>query len=617
MTKKKTNRYAALYERLSHDDELQGESNSISNQKRLLEDYARTNGMAVFRHFTDDGISGTRFDRPGFQNMIAEVRAGNVEAVVIKDMSRFGRDYLEVGSYMEVLRKNDTRLIALNDNVDTIHGEDEFTPFRNIMNEWYARDTSKKIRSAFKAKNLAGKHTSSSVPYGYLKSPDDKNQWIVDPVASKIVKRIFSMAMEGKGPYQIAKILSDEKIEVPAYYHQKLGIGLWKTREIMKPCTWGSSTIVHILCNPSYLGHTVNYRTRKHFKDKKSHYVDSDQWTIIENTQEPIIDQETFDNVQRLRSNIRRYPNGWGEINPLSGLLYCADCGAVMYVHRTNNGKRIPQFTCSNYSKIPVGSLCPTQHRINGDVVMTLVKETLKELITFSKEDEEEFVRLVKETVASKQDSSAKEKEYQLDSLKKRSAELEKLLCRIYEDNILGKLPGDRYSVLDAEYSSEKAKVDKEIEGLQELVDGYEESKRSADKFIELVRRYKNFDEMTNTMLNEFIYKILVHEREQKGRQDSPQTIEIYFNFVGKFETPNMKQEPTAEERELAERKARIAAKRHEQYLRRKSTGWQSTYYWKKKREKKAKMDAMKEALRAEDRENGVYYLPNADKATK
>lgn len=208
--------------------------------------------MAVFRHFTDDGISGTRFDRPGFQNMIAEVRAGNVEAVVIKDMSRFGRDYLEVGSYMEVLRKNDTRLIALNDNVDTIHGEDEFTPFRNIMNEWYARDTSKKIRSAFKAKNLAGKHTSSSVPYGYLKSPDDKNQWIVDPVASKIVKRIFSMAMEGKGPYQIAKILSDEKIEVPAYYHQKLGIGLWKTREIMKPYTWGSSTIVHILCNPSY-----------------------------------------------------------------------------------------------------------------------------------------------------------------------------------------------------------------------------------------------------------------------------------------------------------------------------------------------------------------------------
>ena len=259
MSKKKTNRYVALYERLSHDDELQGESNSISNQKRLLEDCTRSNGMTTFQHFTDDGISGTRFDRPGFQNMIDEVREGNVEAVVIKDMSRFGRDYLQVGSYMEVLRKNDTRLIALNDNVDTINGEDEFTPFRNIMNEWYARDTSKKIRSAFKAKNLAGKHTSSLVPYGYLKSLDDKNQWIVDPVASQIVKRIFQTTMEGKGPYQIAAILSDEKTEVPRYYHQKLGIGLWKTREIKNPYTWGSSTIVHILSNPSYLVHTVNF----------------------------------------------------------------------------------------------------------------------------------------------------------------------------------------------------------------------------------------------------------------------------------------------------------------------------------------------------------------------
>lgn len=617
MAKKKTNRYIALYERLSHDDELQGESNSISNQKRLLEDYARSNGMTIFQHFTDDGISGTRFDRPGFQNMIAEVRAGNIEAVVIKDMSRFGRDYLQVGSYMEVLRKNDTRLIALNDNVDTINGEDEFTPFRNIMNEWYARDTSKKIRSAFKAKNLAGKHTSSLVPYGYLKSPDDKNQWVVDPVASQIVKRIFQMTMEGKGPYQIANILSNEKIEVPGYYHQKLGIGLWKTREIKNPYTWGSSTIVHILSNPSYLGHTVNFRTRKHFKDKKSHYVSPDQWTIIRNTQEPIIDQQTFDNVQRLRSNIRRYPNGWGEINPLSGLLYCADCGAVMYVHRMNNGKRIPQFTCSNYSKYPIGSLCPTQHRINGDVVMTLVKETLKELISFSKEDEEEFVRLVMKKAASEQDSTEKEKAYRIESLKRRSAELEKLLCRIYEDNILGKLPDDRYSILDGEYSSEKTKIDSEIEELQKLINGYEEKKHSADKFIDLVRRYQNFDEITNTMMNEFIYKILVHEREQKYRQDSPQTIEIYFNFIGKFETPNMAEGPTAEERELADRKKKIAAKRHEEYLRSKTTGWQATYYWKKKREKKEKLDAMKEKLRAEDRAKGIYYLPNQGMSEK
>ena len=250
---RKSERYPALYERLSHDDELQGESNSISNQKRILEDYAEQHGFTNCIHFTDDGISGTQFDRPGFQKMITEVKADRISVVIIKDMSRFGRDYLQVGTYMEVLRKHDTRLIALNDSVDTLKGDDEFTPFRNIMNEWYARDTSKKIRSAFQAKNLAGKHTSSSVPYGYLKSEQDKNQWVIDPVAAPIVQRIYRMTMEGKGPYQIAAILSAEHIEIPAYYHQKLGIGLWQTREIRDPYKWGSSTIVHILTNPCYL----------------------------------------------------------------------------------------------------------------------------------------------------------------------------------------------------------------------------------------------------------------------------------------------------------------------------------------------------------------------------
>ena len=611
MAKRNEHRYVALYERLSHDDEQQGESNSIVNQKRILEDYALSHGMTVFRHFTDDGISGTRFDRPGFQNMIDEVRAGNVEACIIKDMSRFGRDYLQVGSYMEVLRKNDTRLIALNDNVDTLKGDDEFTPFRNIMNEWYARDTSKKIRSAYQAKNLAGKHTSSAVPYGYLKSEKDKDQWVVDPVAAPIVKRIFQMTMDGKGPYQISKILSDEHIEIPAYYHQKMGIGLWQTREIKYPYQWGSSTIVHILSNPCYLGHTCNFKTRKHFKDKKSHYVDQDQWTIIENTHEAIIDQETFDNVQRLRKNIRRYPDGWGEAHPLGGLLFCADCGGKMYVHRTNNGKRIAQFTCAEYGKIPVGTRCKTQHRVNADVVMTLIKETLREIINFSKEDEDEFVRIVRKAVASQQSDEASDQRARLDECRKRSQELDVLLCKIYEDNALGRLPDRRYAVLEAQYTKEQEALDSEIINLQNLVSGGDESPLSAGKFIALVKRYQDFEELTTTMLNEFIYKILVHERDQKGRPDSPQTIEIYFNFIGKFEMPREEHIPTPEEIELAERQERIRQQRHEAYLRRKSTGWQSTYYWKTKRARKEAMDAKKEALRAEDRAKGIYYLPN------
>ena len=611
MAKKKEHRYVALYERLSHDDEQQGESNSISNQKRILEDYALSHGMTVFRHFTDDGISGIRFDRPGFQAMIDEVRAGNVEACIIKDMSRFGRDYLQVGTYMEVLRKSDTRLIALNDNVDTLKGDDEFTPFRNIMNEWYARDTSKKVRSAFQAKNLAGKHTSSSVPYGYLKSEENKDQWVIDPVAAPIVKRIFQMTMEGKGPYQIAKILSDEHIEIPAYHHQKLGIGLWKTRDIKNPYNWGSSTIVHILENPSYLGHTCNFKTRKHFKDKKSHYVDQDQWTIIENTHEPIIDQETYDNVQRLRKNIRRYPDGWGEAHPLGGLLYCADCGGKMYVHRTNNGKRIPQFTCAEYGKIPVGSRCKTQHRVNADVVMTLIKETLREIIRFSKEDEDEFVRIVRKAVASQQTTEVSDQKTRLEQCRKRSEELDVLLCKIYEDNALGKLPDKRYAVLESQYTAEQEALDSEIISLQNLISGEESSPLSAAKFIALVKRYQDFEELTNVMLNEFIYKILVHEREIKNRPDSPQTIEIYFNFIGKFEMPREEHVPTPEEIELAERQERIRQQRHDAYMRRKSTGWQATYYWKNKRKWKAAMDAKKEALRAEDRANGVYYLPH------
>ena len=262
MQSKKNHGITALYPRLSRDDDIQGDSNSIVNQKKLLSKYAKDHHFPKPKFYVDAGYTGTNFDRPGFQKMIAEVKADRISGVIIKDMSRFGRDYLQVCTYMEVLRKHDTRLIALNDSVDTFKGGDEFTPFRNIMNEWYARDTSKKIRSAFQAKNLAGKHTSSSVPYGYLKSEQDKNQWVIDPVAAPIVQRIYRMTMEGKGPYQIAAILSAEHIEIPAYYHQKLGIGLWQTREIRDPYKWCSSTIVHILTNPCYLGHTCNFKTR-------------------------------------------------------------------------------------------------------------------------------------------------------------------------------------------------------------------------------------------------------------------------------------------------------------------------------------------------------------------
>ena len=542
--------------------------------------------------------------------MIDEVKADRISVVIVKDMSRFGRDYLQVGTYMEVLRKHDTRLIALNDSVDTLKGDDEFTPFRNIVNEWYARDTSKKIRSAFQAKNLAGKHTSSSVPYGYLKSEQDKNQWVVDPVAAPIVQRIYRMAMEGKGPYQIANILSNEHIEIPAYYHQKLGIGLWKTREIKSPYRWGSSTIVHILTNPSYLGHTCNFKTRKHFKDKKSHYVDQDQWNIIKDTHEPIIDQETYDTVQRMRASIRRYPDGWGEVHPLAGLLYCADCGSPMYIHRTGNGNRTANFSCSGYGKVPVGSKCASGHWVNADSVMSLIQETLREIVRFSKEDEEEFTCIVRSEIENRQSSEMKGQKTRLTACQKRLDELETLLCKIYEDNTLGKLPDRRYQILEAQYTKEQEALEAEIDSLQKEVDEYEQEQKSADKFIALVKKYQNFEELDAVMLNQFIYKIFVHERDYKGVANSPQTIEIYFNFVGKFGMQEINS-PSEEERAALKEKERLRQKRHEAYLRRKASGWQDAYYQKTKAAKKAGIDAKKEAIRAEDRAKGVYYLPN------
>lgn len=426
----------SLYERLSRDDELQGESNSISHQKQMLEDYARNNGLSNPTHFTDDGISGTRFDRPGFMAMMEEVEAGRVDCIVIKDMSRLGRDYLKVGQVMEMLRQKGVRLIAINDGVDSFKGDDDFTPFRNIMNEWYARDTSKKIKSVFKAKGTAGKHMTGQVPYGYLWADEKRQQWVIDEEAAAVVRRIFAMTMAGYGPYQIAGKLSDDKIEIPSVHMARYGEGVNKTKTFKDPCGWGSSTIQQILRKREYLGHTVNFKTRKHFKDKKSHYVDESEWTIFEDTHDAIIDPDIFENVQRLRSNVRRYPDGWGEAHPLTGLMYCADCGGKMYVHRTNNGKRIAQYTCSQYTKVPCGTLCPTQHRINADVVITLVSDMLRAIAEYSHNDRAEFVRAVQEAQAAQQDTDITKKKKRLAAAQRRAGELEKLICKIYENNI-------------------------------------------------------------------------------------------------------------------------------------------------------------------------------------
>ena len=596
-----------LYERLSRDDELQGESNSISNQKKMLEDFARRNGLPNPTHFTDDGVSGTRFDRPGFLAMMEEVEAGRVEAIVIKDMSRLGRDYLKVGQVMEILRQRGVRLIAINDGVDSLKGDDDFTPFRNIMNEFYARDTSRKIRSVFKSKGMSGKHLTGTVIYGYLWDKK-REHWLVDEEAAAVVRHIFALAMEGYGPYQIATKLSEEKIEMPAVHLARYGEGVNKNKTFADIYRWSASTVVEILKKREYLGHTVNFKTRKHFKDKKSHYVDESEWTIFENTHEAIIDQETFDNVQRIRGNARRYPDGFGEAHPLTGLMYCADCGGKMYVHRTYNGKRVPQYTCGQYGKYPIGSLCPTQHRIKAEAVLTLIADMLRAIAEYSKNDRAEFIRTVQETQAAQQTADISKKRKRLAAAQKRAGELEKLICKIYEDNALGKLPDARYEALDTQYAKEQDALNAEITELEKAVTGYEQSRKSAEKFIALIDKYENFDTLTNTMLNEFVEKILVHERSRKGSQDTTQEIEIYFNFLGRYIPPSLQPVPlTPEEQEELRKREERKDRLHQNYLKRKASGAQKRYEDKIKAKKKAEMDAKKALIRAEDMKKGIF----------
>ena len=609
---RKNEKITALYERLSRDDfgkddDQQRESNSISNQKAMLEEFAARQGFTNIVHFTDDGISGTCFDRPGFLAMMKEVEAGNVEYLCIKDMSRMGRDYLKVGQIMEILRQRGVRLIAINDGVDSARGDDDFTPFRNIMNEYYARDTSRKIRSTFQSKGKSGKHLTGLVIYGYLWN-EARDQWLVDPEAAEVVKRIFAMTIDGYGPYQIASKLKSEKILIPSAYLAQHGEGVNKNKSFKDVYGWGSSTICNILEKREYLGHTINFKTRKHFKDKKSHYVPENEWTIFENTHEAIIDQQTFDLVQKIRSKVRRYPDGWGETAPLTGLLYCADCGGKMYVHRTNNGKRISQYTCSQYSKIPVGKLCATQHRINEDVVLSLVSDMLKAIAEYAKHDRAEFVRVVQEAQSSQQTAAVRKQRTRLAAAKQRVSELEVLLCKIYEDNILGKLSDSRYATLDAQYAKEQSELNSEIASLEKAVDGYEKHEKDVDHFIALIDKYENFDKLTIAMLNEFIEKILVHERDRKGSTQTTQEVEIYFNFVGRFVPPafgevELTPEELEEIRKREERKDRL----HQNYLKRKASGAQKQYENKIKDKRKAEIEAKKAAIRAEDIAKGVF----------
>ncbi|MCR5736600.1 MAG: recombinase family protein [Eubacterium sp.] len=559
----------ALYERLSRDDELNGESNSIINQKKLLEKYATEQDFSNLRHYTDDGWSGTNFERPDWKRLLNDIEKGMVGTVIVKDMSRIGRNYLQVGFYTEVFfREKGVRFIAISNGVDSIHGEsNEFAPFLNIMNEWYVRDISKKIKTVLHAKGMEGKHLTSTAIYGYKKDPDDSDKWIIDEEAAAVVKRIFNMIIEGYGPMEIARVLYNEKIERPSYYLAKQGLGTCRgSCNMDTPYTWTASTISDMLKKPEYMGHTVNFRNYKDsYKDKNSKHADKEDWVIFENTQEPIVDEKTWHMVQKIRETKHR-PTVKGDFSPLTGLVLCPDCGKPLYHHQTwgyekkdKDGNPTGKWTnaqdyyrCSTYglSHGKFETKC-SGHYIRTAVLNELILDTIKYTCKYAKEHTDEFIKKVEKSFDIKKKSFLKVINEELAKKEKRSRELNNLIKKIYEDNVNGKLTDKRFQLLLADYEKEQQEIDDSINALNAELAKYQTDHMRTDNFMELVRKYTDFNELTAPMVYEFVDKIYVHEAD-KSTGERIQQVDIYLKYVGKLEVPQP--ELTPEERKEQER---------------------------------------------------------------
>ena len=586
----------ALYERLSRDDDLTGDSNSIINQKKMLEDYAKANGFTNCVHFTDDGWSGGSFDRPSWKRMIEGIEKGEIAAVLVKDLSRVGRDYLQVGFYTEVMfREKGVRFIAITNGVDSDKRESsEFAPFLNIMNEWYIRDCSRKITTVLRARGMSGKHTSNHCIYGYRKDPNNKDHWIIDEEAAEVVRRIYRMAIEGKGPYEIARILATEKVERPSYYLAQRGLGKHKTNyNPDEPYTWRGGTVADILSKPEYIGHTVNFRTYKEsYKDKRVKMTPKEDLVIFENTQEAIIDKETWERVQTLRKTIRR-TDSIGKANPLTGLMFCADCGAKMYNHRGKagnardwagrpNGKKRPdrdEYNCSRYDlgNQHYDKYCTT-HLIRTAVVNELLLEAIKGVCDYALSSEAEFMAQVCSASEARQEKAARAIRQRKQRNEKRTDELTRLIRKLYEDNVSGRLSDTIFEQMLSDFEAELSDLTEIISQDQQELERISRETINAEKFLSLVRKYTDFSELTPAMINEFVEKILVHQAQGKGASRT-QEIEIFFNFVGKVDIPHKEVKLTEEEKAaLAEQERRRAKKAeyNRRYMEKKRRQWKA-----------------------------------------
>ena len=554
----------ALYERLSHDDERAGESVSIENQKRLLEDYAEKMGFTNIRHFTDDGVRGTTFKRPGLDAMLDEIRAGNVATVIIKDQSRIGRDVVEVGLLKRTFDEYNVRFIAASDNLDTANGFDIMSIFRDVINEWYVADTSRKIKTVFKSRMEKGLRCSGSICYGYLASKEDKGEWIIDEEAAPVVKRIFQSVLAGESIAAIGRALRAEQIPIPSEHWKRIGAPV-RTAGYADPYAWSATTIGYILSRPEYMGRKVLGKTVcENYKTKSTRKTTAEEQYIFEGAIPAIIDEETWHNVQRLRETKRRAPKTQNAPNRLTGLLYCAECGAKL-THRRNlvQGKWWDDaFICGNYRQLTRDC---TMHYIPTQKLEAAILSTIQRVSWYVRNNEAEFIERVREASDQRQEEAVKDSKTQLTKAKRRHKELDGLVKKLYEANATGKLPDKHFTRLFAEYDEEQAALEASIAEWQEQIENWNADKLKTEKFIELVKRYTDFSELTTPMLNEFIEKVVVHEATGGRGNSRRQRLDIYLNFIGAFEVPAhiiTPMEAEAERRRQEEQAAKEAQSR-------------------------------------------------------
>lgn len=572
MTQKNEPLITALYERLSRDDDQQGDSNSIVNQKSYLTTYAADHGFAHCRHYTDDGFSGGNFERPGWKQLIADIDAGLVGVVIAKDLSRVGRDYIQTGFYTEVyFRRKGVRFIAIGNGVDTVNPiSSEFAPFMNVLNEMYLREQSKKMRTFFRQRGNSGIPTNTLCVYGYRKDPADKNHWLVDDEAAAVVRRIYQLAIDCHGPYEIARILEADKVECPAYYNATHDTCMKRSNtDMSKPYAWNGVTVSNILQRPEYMGHTVNFRSSKNGLKAKRQTKPQEEWMIFKDTHEAIIPEDRWQLAQCVLA-VRRRTDSTGEANPLTGKLYCAECGARLNNHRSRakqTGRESDDYyDCPTYSQGKGNCCC---HYVTTAFIRSVLLQMIRSVSRYAVSDEAAFADQVRALSEVRHADAVKDMTAEAAKSRKRIAELDTIIQKLYESYALGKTPESRFNLLSSTYEKEQAQLKDKLAKTEEALGTYHADTTNIEAFMTLARQYRDTDELTASVINSFIDRVVVHAPKKVNGQRHVQ-IDVIFRFIGYFTVPVAPTIMTEEQLQEEARRAKERKRNHKKYLRKK-----------------------------------------------